>query len=84
MVKYADATHARVSVTVVDGIATTEVADDGRGGASPSGASGLRGLADRLEALGGSLELKSPPGGGTVVRARVPVGSTARDSGGPR
>ena len=76
--KYANATRARVSVAVLDGIATAEIADDGRGGASASGGSGLRGLADRLEAIGGSLELESPPGGGTVVRARVPVGSSTR------
>ena len=71
--KYASATHARVSVVVRDAVVTAEIADDGSGGASMSGGSGLRGLADRLEAIGGSLELESPPGGGTVVRARVPI-----------
>ncbi len=76
--KYANATRARVSVAVLDGLATAEIADDGRGGASASGGSGLRGLADRLEAIGGSLELESPPGGGTLVCARVPVGSSTR------
>jgi PAS domain S-box-containing protein len=73
--KYANATRARVSVAVLEGFATAEVADDGRGGARASGGSGLRGLADRLEAIGGSLEVESPPGGGTLVRARVPLGS---------
>jgi PAS domain S-box-containing protein len=71
--KYAGVTQARVSVGVLDGVATAVIADDGRGGAHASGGSGLRGLADRLEALGGSLELKSPPGGGTVLRAQVAV-----------
>jgi PAS domain S-box-containing protein len=72
--KYADATRARVEVAVSDGLATAEVADDGRGGATAAaGGSGLRGLADRLEAIGGSLEVESPPGGGTVLRARVPL-----------
>ena len=71
--KYADASGARVGVAVLDGIVVAEVADDGRGGASASGGSGLCGLIDRLEAIGGSLELESPPGGGTVVRARVPL-----------
>jgi PAS domain S-box-containing protein len=71
--KYADATRARVSVTLSDGVLTAEVADDGRGDASTAGGSGLGGLADRLEAIGGSLEVESPPGAGTVVRARVPV-----------
>jgi len=74
--KYANATRARVSVAVLDGLATAEIVDDGRGGANPSGGSGLRGLADRLEAVGGSLEVGSPPSGGTVLRARVPVGSS--------
>ena len=46
--------------------------DDGTGGADESG-TGLRGLADRVEALGGSLELTSPPGGGTCVRATIPT-----------
>jgi signal transduction histidine kinase len=46
---------------------------DGRGGAAAANASGVRGLADRLEAIGGSLELASLPGGGTVVWARVPL-----------
>jgi PAS domain S-box-containing protein len=74
--KYANATRARVSVAVLDGLATAEIVDDGRGGANASGGSGLRGLADRLEAVGGSLEVGSPPNGGTVLRARVPVGSS--------
>ena len=56
---------------------TAEISDDGRGGANGSVGSGLRGLADRLEAIGGSLEVESPPGGGTVLRARVPFGSSA-------
>jgi PAS domain S-box-containing protein len=75
--KYARATRARVSVASLDGLVVAEISDDGRGGADPSGGSGLRGLADRLEAIGGSLGLESPPGRGTVVRARVPVGSSA-------
>jgi PAS domain S-box-containing protein len=71
--KYAEATRAHVTVSVVDEVATAEISDDGRGGANESGGSGLRGLADRLEAIGGSLEVESPPGGGSVVRGRVPV-----------
>ena len=46
--------------------------DDGCGGADPESGSGLRGLGDRIAALGGTLDVKSPPGQGTVVRARVP------------
>jgi signal transduction histidine kinase len=71
--KYAAATVVRVAVAVRDGEVLAEIADDGCGGASAANGSGLRGLADRLEAIGGSLELESPPGGGTVVRARVPL-----------
>jgi PAS domain S-box-containing protein len=71
--KYAEATKARVTVTVADGLATAEVVDDGRGGADAAGGSGLRGLADRLEAIGGTLEVESAAGGGTVVRARTPL-----------
>ena len=50
-----------------------EIADDGRGGADPGTGTGLRGLADRVEALGGRLALESPPGAGTVVRAALPL-----------
>jgi PAS domain S-box-containing protein len=75
--KHARASRARVTVAVADGVATAEIADDGLGGANASGGSGLRGLADRLEAIGGTLEVESPAGGGTVVRARVPLPSGA-------
>jgi signal transduction histidine kinase len=50
-----------------------EIRDDGRGGASIAGGSGIRGLADRVEALGGRLELESAPGSGTFVRAVLPA-----------
>ena len=50
-----------------------EVADDGAGGADAAGGSGLRGLADRVGALDGTLALQSPPGGGTLVRACFPL-----------
>jgi signal transduction histidine kinase len=51
---------------------SVEVADDGAGGADPAKGSGLRGLADRVEAIGGRLEIVSPPGGGTRIRAALP------------
>ena len=50
-----------------------EIADDGRGGADPTGGTGLRGLADRVDALGGRLEIDSPAGAGTRVSARLPL-----------
>jgi signal transduction histidine kinase len=71
--KYAQAGQARVDVARVNGHLTIAVADDGVGGAAPEGGSGLRGLADRLGALGGDLHVESPHGGGTTLRARIPV-----------
>jgi PAS domain S-box-containing protein len=72
--KYARASMVRVQVAESDGSVVVEVADDGIGGADPATGSGLRGLADRVEALGGSLEVSSPVGSGTRLRARIPVG----------
>jgi signal transduction histidine kinase len=54
-----------------------EVRDDGGGGADPASGSGLRGLADRVGALDGRLEVESAPGGGTLVRAVIPVAPEA-------
>ena len=73
VVKYANATQARVTVSRVNGHAVVEVADDGVGGADPGRGSGLRGLADRVSALDGTLELRSPHGAGTLLRAEIPV-----------
>jgi signal transduction histidine kinase len=70
--KYARATHANVNVTRANGRVLVEVSDDGVGGADPSTGSGLRGLLDRVSALGGSLEVDSRPGNGTTVRAAIP------------
>ncbi len=71
--KYADASAVRIRVAPEDGALVVEVDDDGRGGADTSAGTGLRGLADRIDALGGSFELDSPPGAGTRVRARLPL-----------
>jgi signal transduction histidine kinase len=70
--KYASASAVSVTVQRHNGIAVVEVADDGSGGADPAVGSGLRGLADRVEALGGTLVLDSPPGVGTRLRAEIP------------
>ena len=56
-----------------NGRVTVEVADDGVGGADAARGSGLRGLADRVAALDGSLSLESPAGHGTRVHAEIPV-----------
>jgi signal transduction histidine kinase len=73
VVKYAHATQATVSVSRRNGVAVVEVADDGIGGADPGRGSGLRGLADRVSALDGSMRLDSPAGAGTRLRAEIPV-----------
>jgi PAS domain S-box-containing protein len=70
--KYADASHVSVRVTGREAGLLVEVSDDGVGGADPANGSGIRGLADRVEALGGSLELVSPAGEGTSLRAEIP------------
>jgi len=56
-------------------MASIEIADDGVGGADDSNGSGLRGLADRVEALDGRLAIRSTPGAGTIVTAEMPCGS---------
>jgi PAS domain S-box-containing protein len=70
--KYAQASKVRLRVVVGDAAVVVEVSDDGVGGADPNTGSGLRGLADRVEALGGSLEVVSPAGTGTTLRAEIP------------
>jgi signal transduction histidine kinase len=74
--------HARCDLVTVrvgaeKGWATVEVGDDGVGGTDPDGGSGLSGLADRVSALGGTLEISSPSGEGTTIRARIPAARPA-------
>ncbi|HET8756183.1 MAG TPA: PAS domain-containing protein [Solirubrobacteraceae bacterium] len=73
VVKYADATHATVRLARENGELQIEVRDDGKGGAQATPGSGLSGLADRVGALDGVLEVESPPGAGTVLRAVLPL-----------
>jgi signal transduction histidine kinase len=73
VVKYAEASDVRVEVRRDGDDVVVAVVDDGVGGASPSGGSGLGGLSDRVEALGGSLTIESPSGVGTTLRARIPA-----------
>ena len=70
--KYAQATRATVEVERSNGFATAVVTDDGVGGAEPVPGSGLAGLADRVEALGGRLQIDSPAGRGTQLSAKIP------------
>src|SRR3954468_3547149 len=73
--KYAEATAASVRLSRTASGVAIEVADDGVGGADAAHGSGLHGLADRVEALGGHLLVTSPPGAGTVVTAELPCAS---------
>ena len=73
--KYAQATSVTMRVWRAGPVASIEVADDGIGGADDADGSGLRGLADRVEALQGSLRVVSPRGAGTVITAELPCGS---------
>lgn len=70
--KHADATRAVVTVGTADGDLVVEVTDDGNGGATSDQGNGLRGLRNRVEAVGGELEIVSTPGKGTTLRARIP------------
>jgi signal transduction histidine kinase len=74
--KYARASTARVTLRGNDEWAEITIADDGVGGARPDLGSGLRGLSDRVEALGGHLTVASAPDKGTTVSARIPIAKT--------
>jgi PAS domain S-box-containing protein len=71
--RYARAKEATVRISTTDREVAVEIADDGVGGADPGSGSGLRGLIDRVAALDGRLEIDSPPGAGTRLRAVVPL-----------
>jgi signal transduction histidine kinase len=70
--KYARADMVSVDVAAIDGMLEVTVADDGAGGADSANGSGLRGLVDRVTALGGRMEVSSPAGKGTRLSARLP------------
>jgi signal transduction histidine kinase len=76
--KHAAAAHVAIAVTASDDRVKVEIADDGVGGADPAHGSGLRGLADRVETLGGMLRVESVPGHGTRLAAEIPLGGQAR------
>ena len=71
--KHAEATSVDVRAEVVDRELVIQVQDDGRGGALASHGSGLIGLADRAEAMGGRFSVHSPPGDGTTIQVSLPV-----------
>jgi len=71
--KHADTPVVDVALAVDDGALRVEVRDDGCGGADPAAGSGLLGLKDRVEAIGGTMQLTSPPGAGTSLRVELPL-----------
>jgi len=71
--KYSHASAVSVTLAPTERGVPIEIADDGIGGADAARGSGLRGLADRVEALDGTLLVTSPPGAGTVVTAELPL-----------
>jgi signal transduction histidine kinase len=79
--KYSTATAVRIRVEDDDEWLRVEVSDNGVGGADPGRGSGLRGLSDRVEAVGGTIEVDSPPGEGTTLRCRIPVGASEHVAG---
>jgi signal transduction histidine kinase len=79
--KHAQATDVAVRITNTETELRIAVADDGVGGASLAAGSGLRGLQDRAEAIGGHLAVRSPPGHGTRLTAQLPLGTRARPAG---
>jgi signal transduction histidine kinase len=78
VVKYASASRATLTVAATDHRLSVVVADDGIGDADPSHGTGLQGLADRIEALGGTLQVDSPPGGGTRLTTEIPLDGAVR------
>ena len=71
--KHAHARHIHVDVTVDNGVVTATIDDDGSGGADGSRGSGLRGITDRVAAVGGRVHIGTGPNGGTLVRALMPT-----------
>jgi signal transduction histidine kinase len=84
--KHAQASVIDLRVRGDDGTLTLSVRDDGRGGADPGRGTGIIGLKDRVEALGGTISVLSPPGQGTTLHVRLPAGpcAVARADGGWR
>jgi signal transduction histidine kinase len=73
--RYSDASTIRVKAQVRGNVLQLSVRDDGLGGADPGEGTGLIGLKDRVEAIGGTLTVHSPPGQGTTVDAAIPLNS---------
>jgi signal transduction histidine kinase len=74
--KHADAAHVEIALEVEEETLRLAIRDDGVGGADPTGGTGLIGLRDRVEALGGTILVASPPGGGTRLDVEIPLGTS--------
>jgi signal transduction histidine kinase len=81
--KHSGASRITVRAACEGAVLVVEVADDGAGGATSTGGSGLRGLEDRAGALDGRVTVVSPPGAGTLVRAELPLDGGSQDGGKP-
>ena len=81
--KHANAERVRVSVEVEDATLLLLIRDDGSGGADASRGSGLTGLKDRIEGLGGKIRVTSPPGTGTTIEVSVPILQSSDPNGVP-
>lgn len=81
--RHAHAHYVTIHLELQNSLLIVEVRDDGRGGAILGGVGGLQGLADRVAAENGHFTVTSPPGGGTLVRAEIPVPPTT-DMSSPR
>jgi len=71
--KHSEASVVQIGADIESGVLCLHVSDDGRGGADPARGSGLVGLKDRIEALGGTISIRSPAGAGTSLDAELPL-----------
>lgn len=79
--RHASASHVRIAVEVADGTLLVSIRDDGLGGADARRGSGLTGLKDRIEAVGGTIRVESPPGSGTTIEVRIPIVHSSDEGG---
>src|SRR4051794_5840926 len=77
--KHANATRVWVSLSIEDDVLLLSIRDDGVGGADPRRGSGLTGLRDRIEALGGRIQIESQTGSGTLIEVEIPAAGLPAD-----
>ena len=79
--RHASASHVWIAAEVADGVLRVSIRDDGLGGADARRGSGLTGLKDRIEAVGGTIRVESPPGSGTTIEVRIPIVQSSDEEG---